>query len=133
MGEENQAKRGDLTETRLGVVVVWGIPAAVLIVSGVLEALPQAIWWPAAFGWMAAACAVNALRCRRTHCFFTAPLYLALAITAYLHGTGVISLGAAGWTWIAFAAIIGSIALIQIPEHLLGRYVGQGKAPPGNA
>ncbi len=65
----------DLTRGRLQPLLYWGLPVVAMIVGSILD-LRFALW-PAALFVMGAACVVNAVRCRRMHCFFTGPWLLA--------------------------------------------------------
>ena len=66
---------------------------------------------------------VNAFRCGRLHCFITGPFFLAAALASVLHGTGLVSFGPQGWTWIGRAAGVGGVVLTFLPEWIWGRYI----------
>lgn len=99
--------------------LTWGIPIALLLVS------PERyffIVWPTILTFMGVMCLLNAHRCGRIHCYFTGPFFLVLAGVGLLYGIGVLPLGARGWSKLSLAFLIGSVALLYVPERTLGRY-----------
>ncbi len=65
---------------------VWGLPI-VAIVAGLLVDVPaRTAIWTIALAWKGAACILNARRCRRTHCRFTGPYYLAMILPVLVLG-----------------------------------------------
>lgn len=114
----------DWVHQRLPSLLVWKLPAAALVASALLDlsAPARGLIWTAAFVTMGLACVRNALRCRRLHCYFTGPLFLALAALSLLHGSGALDLGPNGWGWIGGLALVGGIGLTVLPERLGGRY-----------
>ena len=120
MTDSDAPRAGDLTRGRLRPMLYWGLPVVAMIVGGILD-LEFALWPPALMV-MGAACVVNAARCRRLHCFFTGPWFLALAALSVLHGTDTVVLGAEGWRWLGIATLVGGVGLMYVPERLWGRY-----------
>jgi hypothetical protein len=114
----------DLLSDRQAAGAVYGLPIAVLVVSGFfsMPTVSRAAIWAFCFSVIGAACAVNARRCGRVHCYFTAPFFFLMALLALLYGLGAVSLGRQGWNVIALVAVGGAIALYYIPELLFGRY-----------
>lgn len=116
----------DCVHQRLPALLVWKLPAAAPVASS-LAPLPDVARggvWALALGTMGLACLRNALRCRRMHCYFTAPLFLGLAFLSLLHGTDTVGLGPSGWAWIGGTALVGGVGLSMVPERLWGRYAG---------
>lgn len=103
--------------------LIWGIPAALLIMSPVQY---FAIVWPAVLAFMGVACLLNARRCGRVHCYVTGPFFLLLALVGLLYGLGVVPLGARGWSMLSIALVVGSVVFICVPEWLFGRYRTSG-------
>ena len=67
-------KPHDLAAGTVGFLSVWGLPIAVLVVSGSAGSDGiKLISWPLSLLWMGGACLFNALRCGRRHCFITGP------------------------------------------------------------
>lgn len=60
--------------------------------------------WVIALGWMGAACIMNARRCNRTHCRYTAPYYIAMIVPVMALGAAFVAVGILGW--ISLGAII---------------------------
>ena len=71
---------------------------------------------------MGGACAVNAMRCGRIHCYVTGPFFLLMAVVALLYGIGVVPFGAKGWNLIGLTILVGAVALCCLPELILGKY-----------
>lgn len=109
--------RSDLVE-RKARWLLWGMPYAVIIAGGFAPAGVRAWLWTGAFAVAGAACVLNAARCRRTHCYFTGPLFLILALATGLEGAGVLAIG---WAWILAAALAGTAAAYRV-ERYLGKY-----------
>src|SRR5262249_8670508 len=68
------ANRGDWAGSRLTLPIVWGLPAAVMLLALLLKPLPRAVVWILMLSWMGGVCFANARRCGRTHCRYTGPL-----------------------------------------------------------
>jgi hypothetical protein len=110
--------RADWTRGVRGCLT-WGIPVALLVIS---PARYFFIVWPTILTFMGVMCLLNAHRCGRIHCYFTGPFFLVLAVVGLLYGIGVVPLGARGWSKLSLALLIGSVALLYVPERTLGRY-----------
>jgi hypothetical protein len=119
----NSAARDILSIPWLGALV-YGLPVAAIVATGSLDigSRARALLWAASLGTMAAGCTANALRCRRVHCYFTAPFLLLMALASLAYGFGWLTLGADGWNRIALVTLIGAVVLTFVPERLLGRY-----------
>lgn len=98
----------------------WGLPIAALSLSGPFAPPWMAVIWPLAFLWMSVACALNAGRCGRVHCYFTAGFFFVMAGLSAVHG--IVDLGDSVWYWIGLASIGGGVALTLLPEMIWGRY-----------
>lgn len=75
-----------------GIIFWWVLPLGLGVASEVLH-LPlahSALLWAVALAWMGTGCAVNALRCRRRHCFISGPVLWLGAIVAGLVALGLI-------------------------------------------
>jgi hypothetical protein len=71
---------------------------------------------------MSVACFANARRCGRTHCYFTAPFFLLMAVASLLHGLGIVPLGPQGWSYIGIVLLTGGTLLCLLTEWVWGRY-----------
>ncbi|MGR0140591.1 hypothetical protein [Pseudomonas sp. RSP] len=122
----SELSRCDSLRQTWQVISFWGLPAAVATLTIVLADRHPALLLAAsaALAVMGGACLVNAARCRRLHCYLTAPYFLVLALGALLaydfdlHGEQFSRL----WLLLALAA---TPLLIWLPEGLAGRkYLG---------
>jgi predicted membrane channel-forming protein YqfA (hemolysin III family) len=114
----------DLAKSPKTMWLLWGGPTAVILVTGYASdgGWIMTIGWTLSLVVMGVACLVNARGCRRTHCYFTGPFFLVMAIVSLLHGLQIWSLGTHGWSYIGVALLLGGIVLCFIPERLWGEY-----------
>jgi len=103
-------------------VLAWGLPAGVLIAGVLLPTPIRTIFWTGALLWAGAACLMNAKRCGRTHCRFTGPFFLVMAVVTVFYGTGILWLGSNGWFVLALVIGLGFAALWWGSEALFGKY-----------
>ena len=71
------------------LAAIWGIPAAAMLLALLLEPGARAVVWTAMLAWMGWACLQNARRCGRTHCRYTGPFFLAMAVLVVAYATGI--------------------------------------------
>jgi hypothetical protein len=114
----------DLLSDRQVAGAVYALPVAIIVISGFFSMpdVVRAAIWALCLLVMGAACAVNALRCGRMHCYFTGPFFFLLALLALLYGVGIVPLGRHGWNVIALCAVVGTLVLYYVPELIFGRY-----------
>ncbi|HET6622083.1 MAG TPA: hypothetical protein VFG64_19240 [Dongiaceae bacterium] len=93
-----------------------------MLAAMLLEPGLRALVWSAALIWMGGACIMNARRCGRTHCRFTGPFYLAMAVLVVAHATGALPIGDRGWVVLGTATIIGSAVLWWGSERICGAF-----------
>ncbi len=115
--------RRDLLANRWSVAGFFVLPSIALFASGFLpQGSPwRAVVWVAALTTMGVACIVNAVRCRRVHCYFTGPFLLLMALVSLLYAAHAIPLGAGGWNVIAGVVVIGALVLYCVPEVVVWR------------
>lgn len=111
-------KASDLAGRRIGWLV-WGVPAALLLVGIAWSAARPWLWTPSLVI-AGAACLANASRCGRLHCFVTGPLFLLGALATLLDAIGVVTID---WRWVLAAVVAGTVAAYGF-EWLRGKYVG---------
>jgi hypothetical protein len=58
-----------------------------------LEPAPRAVVWIAILTWMGCACILNARCCGRTHCPYTGPFFLGMAVLVTDYAADMVSLG----------------------------------------
>jgi hypothetical protein len=93
--ERPEGRLADFLANPATAILWWGLPlAAGLSVEFLrLPSLAKTAVWSAALAWMGAGCALNARRCHRLHCYFSAPILLLGAFAALLTGLGITPLG----------------------------------------
>jgi len=101
---------------------LWGIAAIVMVIATILDTMPRAIAWSAALIWMGSACIANARRCGRTHCRFTGPFYLLMALLVVAYAAGMLPIGEHGWTILGAATIAGTVVLWWGSERIWGLF-----------
>jgi hypothetical protein len=104
------------------LLIIWGLPAALMLAAGLIDPRPRSVVWTASLVWMGAACLANAGRCRRTHCRYTGPFFLGMAALVVSYAAGVLPLGRYGWAILGVAAAVGNALLWWGSERLLGRF-----------
>ena len=102
--------------------MLWGLPAVAMLVASLLEPRARAIVWTAMLLWMGGACLANARRCRRTHCRFTGPFLILMAVDVFAYDTGVLDLGPNGWSILGAATFAGAIGLWWASERAFARF-----------
>src|SRR5205823_6488847 len=100
----------DFTESNVAWLL-WGVPAAVLILGSLVSPLPRMLLWTPAFAVAGVACVVNGAHCGRVHCYVTGPLYLLAAIATLLDGMEFVPLRS---SWIG-GAVVGGTILAYVP------------------
>jgi hypothetical protein len=106
------------------VLAFFGLPVIAMVAVGgpAVGDGWRTLVWTIALATMGTACVVNAVRCRRLHCYATGPFFLLMAVVTLLHGIGVVPLGRNGWNLISIATLAGAIVLCCLPEMIWGRY-----------
>lgn len=117
----------DLLRSGGTALAIYWLPAMAIVGSGffAIPALWRGALWAVALGTMGTGCVVNALQCRRVHCYVTGPFLLLGAIVALLYGLGVISPGKYGWNALALVLLAGTPILYYVPERIFGTYRGE--------
>lgn len=123
MAEYCPPDRADLVDDRRLYFLLWGVPRILLIASFRLNDSLKTAIWTGALTQMGTACLVNASGCRRLHCYFTGPFYMAGALASLLRGLGTIRLS---WGAIGLAMLLGGLILGRLPEMVWGKYAGWG-------
>ena len=111
----------------LGFGFAWGLPIIALIAAIWMAHPAKTLIWTVSLVWMGVACLANARRCGRTHCYYTGPFFLFMAVVALLHGFRIVPLGAEGWKWIGIAIGVGSGGMWCLTEHVWGKYRRHGE------
>ncbi|MGH8292046.1 MAG: hypothetical protein ACRESA_01080 [Gammaproteobacteria bacterium] len=105
--------------------LLWVAPWGLIIASSYGGELIRTVAWTFGFTVMGAACAFNARRCGRRHCFYTAPLFFLAALASLLGGLHLLPLGREGWNWISDGAAVGALLACCGLEGWLGKYTNR--------
>jgi hypothetical protein len=102
----------------------WGLPLAIGFSAAFLHS-SLGIWaWVVALAWMGVGCALNAVRCRRLHCYVSAPVFCLGAATLAAIALGVGPLGSDAVTYIVDGAL--GVAIISWSlEAVFGKYLAR--------
>jgi hypothetical protein len=114
--------RGDLAANVWRMVLIWGPGILLITLTGPLGGWGRTLGWTTGLLWLSAMCFWNYARCRRVHCVFTGPFFLAMAGATLLAGFGVWSLGSQTWSVLGDAIALGGVLLCCGPELIWGRY-----------
>ena len=114
--------KADWAGSRLALALVWGLPAAVMLLALLLQPGLRAAVWIAMLIWMGLACVANARRCGRTHCHYTGPFFLGIAAVIAAYAAGIVSLGGEPWLLLGTLIVAGNALIWWGSERLLGTY-----------
>ncbi len=128
MASPKSFQHEDWVSSSRAYLLAWGLPGIILVVGIFLDPSTRTVLWVGALVWKGAACVANAARCGRTHCYFTGPYFLILAIVTALHGYQIVWLGAYGWVWLGLMIVGGGGALWFFTEKAWGRFIKKPKA-----
>jgi hypothetical protein len=117
----------DMTDllTRASTAFLWWCLPLAIGIAGVYSGLPPrgvAAIWALALAWMGAGCILNAIRCRRLHCYIAGPVFALAALVEGLVAFGVSVPVGHAQNNIAGAALV--LALLSFVPELVrgGRY-----------
>lgn len=119
----DKQQRRDLVTKAVPFWALWGAPI-VIILSMSFVRLPQEwtiVILSACLAWMGLACAINARRCRRRHCYYSSPVLLLGAALTLLVGSGLIDLGPDGLNFVIWGTF-ALVGLAFVPEKAFGKY-----------
>lgn len=121
--EPTAGRSRDFLARPLSALVWWGVPLLAGLSTNLL--LPPTrvttFVWAAAFAWMGVGCALNARRCHRLHCYFSAPVLFLGAAAAVATGLGFAPLGSntAGY---AVSTTLALALITFLVEPIWGKY-----------
>ena len=122
MQPDSECVENDLASNLTRMATFWGPGVLLMFLTGPLGGWERGFGWTIGLGWLAGMCLLNFARCRRVHCAFTGPFFLALAAVALLAGFGVLTFENNGWNLLGLIALVGGIALTYLPEMVWGHY-----------
>jgi hypothetical protein len=122
--DSTACKSRDMLAKPWQALFFFGLPVAAMVITGTARfgSHARTIVWPVALAVIGTACTVNAIRCRRVHCYFTGPFFLLMALLALLYGLGFVSLGQHGWSLVSLIVLGGAVGLCCLPEAIFGKY-----------
>jgi hypothetical protein len=82
----------------------------------------RVVVWIVALIWMGTACILNARRCKRTHCRYTGPYYLAMTAPVVALGLGIVSAGIYAWVALGVLIVAGSKLIWWATERAWGEF-----------
>lgn len=129
MSEVN--KNGDIVSRPWRMILVYGVPIAAILSTQFFDANLMVVTavLVVAFGFMGAACVINALGCGRVHCWFTGPFMLVIAMLILLQGLGwwpLFGQRGDGLTVLTNVGLWGALILTFVPEFIFGKYFQSG-------
>lgn len=130
MVKPESCKHEDWVSNFSSYMLAWGLPGIILVAGIFLEPSTRTVMWAMALVWKGVACLANAARCGRTHCYFTGPYFLVLAVVTALHGFQIVWLGAYGWLWLGLMIVAGGGALWFVTERAWGKFFKVPKTFP---
>src|SRR5271167_1747383 len=96
-------EKNDFAASTQTLLFFWGIPIAAMVLASFLAPPASILVRASALFWAGAACAVNAYRCGRLHCYITGPLFLLAGLGILLAGFADVAIPSS-WILIAVAA-----------------------------
>ena len=117
----SERARRDWVGDRKMYMALWGVPDIALLAGIFLPPAARTVVWATALFWKGAACLGNAWHCRRTHCFFTGPFFLVMALLVIAHVLDIFSLGGHGRPILGAAIILGTAGLWLATERALSK------------
>jgi len=116
--------QSDLVSNPIKFTIIWITPILLLICSTLSESkILTGLIWSISLCWMGVACLFNAKQCKRTHCFYTGPFFIVMAIVAFLFGYNFISLGDNAWILLGAISVAGGILIWNLSESIFGKYM----------
>jgi hypothetical protein len=104
-------------------LIWWCAPLGIALAISALISSSRIVAgvWVVALGWMGIGCLLNARRCHRLHCYFSAPILLLGALAAGLIGFDVVTLGPHALNnAISFTLVLALLSFV--PEMIWGKY-----------
>src|SRR5262249_35884684 len=102
--------------------LAWWIPKAAIVAALFFPSPARTGMWIIALVWMGTACILNARRCGRTHCRYTAPYYLAMIAPVLVLASGVVSVDFYAWLSLAVLILGGSTIIWWATERAWGKF-----------
>ena len=114
--------RTDWAGSGRSFALLWGLPALAMVLAASFEHRTRAVVWTAMLLWTGGACVANARRCSRTHCRFTGPFLILMAMAVVAYASGALLLGPHGWSILGGTTLIGAVVLWWGSERVWGKF-----------
>jgi len=105
------------------MLLIYGVPFVVIQVAGNFGSFQVATLIPALMllG-VSFICLINIVKCKRVHCYFICPWFLAAGLALTIYGFRLISFGPDTWSLLVNAAIVGGVCISMHMEMTWGKY-----------
>ena len=113
-------EKNDFAASTRTFLFFWGVPIAAIVLASFLTPPTSILVRASALFWAGAACAVNAYRCGRLHCYITGPLLLLGGLAILLAGFADVAIPT---TWILTAVGAGTCLAFCLERHFGAKYV----------
>ena len=113
-------EKNDFAASTQTFLFCWGIPIAAMVLASFLAPPISILVWAGALFWAGAACAANAFRCGRLHCYITGPLFLLGGLAILFAGFAYAAIPA---TWILIAVAAGTCLAFSLEGIFGTKYV----------
>jgi hypothetical protein len=113
---------GDWFNSTGASFLAWWLPKLAIFLTIFVAISVRTLVWLIALLWMGTACILNARRCRRTHCRYTGPYYLAMILPVLALAFGPLSASTYTWVALALLILIGGWVIRWVTELKWGRY-----------
>ena len=119
-------EKSDFVASTQTFLFFWGLPIAAALVAAFFAPPVSTLIWAGALFWAGAACALNAFRCGRLHCYITGPLFLLAGLAILLGGFDIIRLPA---MWILIPVALGTCLAFKVEGLFATKYVQKRQGP----
>ena len=119
--DATQSSRDWLASNRANALA-WWLPLAAIVLALMAPVPVRAAVWIAAMIWMGTACMLNARRCRRTHCRYTGPYFIAMSLPILIVAIGVVPGGQLAWIILGLTILAGAGLIWWGSERALGKF-----------
>ncbi len=117
-------EKSDFAASTQTFLFFWGIPIAAMVLAAFLSPPASILLWAGALFWAGAACALNAYRCGRLHCYITGPLFLLAGLAILLAGFDMVPFRA---TWVLIIVAVGTCLAYALEGLFATKYVRQAE------
>ena len=114
--------KSDWADSWRSFALLWGLPGLAMVLATFFEPPTRTVVWTASLLWMGGACLVNVHRCNRTHCHFTGPFFMLMAMAVVAYAIGILPFGPHGWSILGAVTMVGTLGLWWASERIWGKF-----------